>query len=117
MCEYIFKNEGGCLKTTHCNIKYTVFVSVILMVLSCWFHFHQTVLGFVEGKAVSFLDFPATGSGYIVKTEQESLLIQVGSKPKMSFRENGGETRICDIMLTYCENDKEFGMKLAGEFY
>ena len=35
----------------------------------------------------------------------------------MSFRENGGETRICDIMLTYCENDKEFGMKLAGEFY
>ena len=68
MCEYIFKNEGGCLKTTHCNIKYTVFVSDILMVLSCWFHFHQTVLGFVEGKAVSFLDFPATGSGYLVKT-------------------------------------------------
>lgn len=32
----------------------------------------------------------------------------------MSIRENGGETRICDIMLTYCEGDKEFGTKLAG---
>ena len=41
---------------------------LISMVLSSWFHFHQTILAFVEGKAVSFLDFPATGSGYLVKT-------------------------------------------------
>lgn len=29
---------------------------------------------------------------------------------------NGNETeRICDIMLTYCDADKAFGNKLAGE--
>lgn len=32
-----------------------------------------------------------------------------------SSKETGGETRICDIMLTYCESDREFGIKLAGE--
>lgn len=26
-----------------------------------------------------------------------------------------GAERICDIMLTYCERDKEFGIKLAGQ--
>lgn len=25
--------------------------------------------------------------------------------------------RICDIMLTYCDEDREFGIKLAGEWW
>lgn len=29
--------------------------------------------------------------------------------------EEGGE-RICDIILTYCDCDREFGIKLAGKW-